>query len=100
MPFWASCELDVPALIWIFLVNDVPSLLNAPKNWASLFGRPSVSPGAPRPRSLRESYQTTAILPVVGSSEIFGRNWLFTVASSLTRTGGLQVEPVVSEYWT
>src|ERR671923_3109178 len=100
MWFCASCEFDVPALIWRFGENVCPSLEKAPQNWASSFGTPSVSPGPPVPRSARESYQTTAILPVVGSSEIFGRNWLFVVASSLTRTGGLQVEPVVSEYRT
>src|SRR5258708_18863781 len=45
----------------------------------------------------RQSYQTTARLPVVGSSEIFGRNWLLAVLSSLTRTGALQVVPLSSE---
>src|SRR5919204_6721967 len=97
MWFPESCEFDVPALIWRFGVNVWPSLENAPQNWASSFGTPSVSPGPPAPRSLRESYQTTAILPVVGSSEIFGRNWLFVVASSFTRTGALQVAPPSSE---
>src|SRR4051812_23222463 len=48
---------------------------------------------APAPRSLRLSYQTTARLPVVGSSEIFGRNWLLAVVSSFTRTAALQVAP-------
>src|SRR5437867_11103642 len=97
MPFCASCEFDVPALIWVLLVNVCPSLLNAPQNWASSFGTPSVSPGPPVPRSLRESYHTTARFPLVGSSEIFGRNWLFVVLSSFTRTGPLHVEPLSSE---
>src|SRR5438552_18382050 len=97
MPLCASCEFDVPALIWRLLVNVCPSLLNAPQNCASSFGTPSVSPAPPVPRSLRESYQTTAIRPLVGSSESFGRNWLFLVASSLTRTGALQVLPESSE---
>ena len=57
----------------------------------------SVSPGPPVPRSLRQSYQTTARLPVVGSSEIFGRNWLLAVLSSFTRTAPLQVAPPSSE---
>src|SRR5258708_4452333 len=74
-----------------------PSVLNAPQNWASSFGMPLVSPGPPRPRSFRESYHTTARFPVVGSSEIFGRNWLFVVLSSFTRTGALHVAPSSSE---
>src|SRR6266849_1995658 len=52
---------------------------------------------SPAPRSRRESYQTAARLPVVGSSEILGRNWLFTVESSLTRTPELHVAPPSSE---
>src|SRR6266516_7851652 len=98
MWFPESCEFDVPALIWMFEVNVFPpSLLNAPQNWASSFGTPSVSPGPPVPRSLRESYQTTARFPLVGSSEIFGRNWLFFVLSLFTRTGALHVAPLLSE---
>src|SRR3989442_925910 len=100
MPLWASCEFDVPALIWMLLANVCPSLLNAPQNWASSFGTPSVSPAPPVPRSLRASYQTTAMSPVVGSSEIFGRNWLFVVVSSLTRTGALHVAPASTEQRT
>src|SRR5437762_7875049 len=73
MPLPESCEFDVPVLIWMFLENVCPlSVLNAPQNWASSFGTPSVSPGPPVPRSFRESYHTTARFPVVGSSEIFG----------------------------
>src|SRR5438128_657161 len=50
MPFPESCEFDVPALIWLFVVNvRPPSVLNAPQNWASSFGTPSVSPGPPAP---------------------------------------------------
>src|SRR5438876_10560062 len=98
MWFPESCESDVPALIWMFLVNvSPPSVLNAPQNWASSFGTPSVSPGLPVPRSLRESYHTTARFPLVGSSEIFGRNRLFFVLSSYTRTGLLHVAPSSSE---
>src|SRR6059036_2245646 len=93
----ASCEFDVPALIRRFGENVWPSLEKAPQNCASSSGTPSVSPAPPVPRSARESYQTTAIRPVVGSSEIFGRNWLLVVASSLTRTGPLQVAPSSSE---
>jgi len=68
-----------------------------PQNWASSFRMPSASPGPPVPKSLRESYQTTARLPVVGSREIFGRNWLLAVLSSFTRTAALQVAPLSSE---
>src|SRR5260370_8080833 len=86
MAFPESCEFDVPALIWMFALNVCPpSLLNAPQNWASSFGTPLVSPGPPVPRSFRESYHTTARFPVVGSSEIFGRNWLFVVRASFPR---------------
>src|ERR671931_593646 len=89
---------EVPALIWMLGANETPpSVLNEPQNWASSFGRPSVSPGPPAPRSLRASYQTTAMSPVVGSSAILGRNWLFAVASSFTRLGALQVAPLSSE---
>src|SRR6266487_2884419 len=98
MWFPESCEFDVPALIWILAVKVWPPLvLNAPQNWASSFGTPSVSPEPPLPRSLRESYHTTARFPLVGSSEIFGRNWLFLVWSSFTRTGLLHVAPSLSE---
>src|SRR5260370_30458580 len=98
MPLPESREFDVPALIWIFLVNICPpSVLTAPQNWASSFGPPWVSQGPPAPRSFRESYHTTARFPVVGSSEIFGRNWLFVVLSSFTRTGLLHVAPSSSE---
>src|SRR5438132_1280860 len=98
MWFPESCEFDVPALIWMFGVNVCPAfVLNAPQNWASSFGTPSVSPDPPVPRSFRESYHTTARFPVVGSSEIFGRNWLFFVLSSFTRTGLLHVAPSSSE---
>ena len=48
-----SCEFDVPALIWMFEVNVCPSPLNAPQNWASSFGSPSVSPAPPVPESFR-----------------------------------------------
>src|SRR2546421_6535663 len=52
MPFPESCEFEVPALIWMFVVNVCPpSVLNAPQNWASSFGTPSLSPGPPVPRS-------------------------------------------------
>src|SRR6266516_2471426 len=96
-----SCEFDVPVLIWRFEENvSPPSELNAPQNWASSFGTPSVSPGPPFSRSFRASYHTTAILPVVGSREILGRNWLFDVWSSFTRTPGLHVTPWSSEYRT
>src|SRR5947207_13944912 len=97
MPLCASWEFEVPVLIWMLLENVCPSLLNAPQNWASSFGTPSVSPAQPLPRSLRASYQTTAMCAVVGSSEIFGRNWLFAVLSSFTRTGALHVAPPSSE---
>src|SRR5205085_4613567 len=93
-----TCEFDVPALIWIFGVKDVPPLvLKAPQTCASSLGMPSVSPAPPAPRSFRESYQTTARLPVVWSSEILGMNWLFLVLSSFTRTPALQVAPLSSE---
>src|ERR671936_1184754 len=98
MWFPESWEFDVPALIWRFGVKVCPSLEKAPQNCASSFGTPSVSPAPPVPKSARESYQTTAILPVVGSSEIFGRNWLLDVASSFTRTAALQVAPPSSEW--
>src|SRR6478752_3016681 len=101
MPFPESCELEVPALIWMFVVNEAPPLvLNAPQNCASSFGRPLVSPGPPAPRSSLESCQDTARLPVVGSSAIFGRNWLFLVVSSFTRTPALHVAPPSSEWRT
>src|SRR5512140_798512 len=98
MPLWASAELDVPALIWMLgLKLSPPSVLNEPHSCASVLGRPSVSPVPPVPRSLRASYQVTARLPVVGSSDIFGMNWLLTVLSSFTRTPPLQVAPLSSE---
>src|SRR6266849_3963269 len=98
MPLPESCEFDVPALIWMFVVNvRPPSVLNAPQNWASSLGMPSVSPDPPMPRSFRQSYHTKARFPVVGSSEIFDRNWLFFVWSSFTRTGLLHVAPSSSE---
>src|SRR3989440_8400333 len=101
MPLPESCEFDVPVLIWMFAVKVCPpSLLNDPQNWASSLGTPSVSPGPPVPRSFRESYHTTARFPVVGSSEIFGRNWLFFVRSSFTLTGLLHVVPSSSEWRT
>src|SRR5512142_848378 len=93
-----TCEFDVPALIWKLGVKDKPpSVLKAPQNCASSLGIPLVSPGPPVPRSARESYQTTARLPVVWSSEILGRNWLLCVLSSLTRTPALHVAPSSSE---
>src|SRR5712691_7474078 len=99
MPLPESGEFDVPALIWMLGVNEVPpSVLNAPQNCASSLGMPSVSPGPPSPRSALASYQPTARLPVVGSREIFGRNWLLVVRSSFTRTGALQVAPPSSEW--
>src|SRR6266487_3209969 len=97
MWFPESCEFDVPALIWKFGNVSPPFVLNAPQNWASSFGTPSVSPGPPVPRSFRESYHTTASFPLFGSSEIFGRNWLFFVWSLFTRTGLLHVAPLLSE---
>src|SRR5215469_16654435 len=101
MPLPESCEFDVPALIWMLGVNVCPpSMLNAPQNCASSLGTPSVSPGPPVPRSLRASYQTTARLPLVGSSAILGKNWLFCVVSSFTRTPLLHVVPPSSEYRT
>src|SRR5438477_12939269 len=93
-----TCEFDVPALIWIFGVKDLPpSVLKAPQTCASSLGMPSVSPAPPAPRSLRASYQLTARLPLVGSREILGRNWLLVVLSSFTRTPALQVAPLSSE---
>src|ERR1041384_6434416 len=101
MPLPESCEFEVPALIRIFGPNEAPPfVLNAPQNCASVLGRPSVSPEPPVPRSLRASYQTVARLPVVWSSAILGRNWLFTVLSLLTRTPELQVDPLSSENCT
>src|SRR5438046_191118 len=98
MAFPESCEFDVPVLILMFVVNVCPPfVMHAPQTWASSFGTPSVSPEPPEPRSFRESYQTTASFPLVGSSEIFGRNWLFVVWSSFTRTGPLHVAPASSE---
>ena len=98
MPLPESAAFEVPALIWTFGVNEAPpSVLKAPQSCASSFGRPSVSPEPPRPRSFRASCHTTATSPVVGSSEIFGRNWLLAVLSSLTRTPSLQVAPPSSE---
>src|SRR6266487_2633695 len=98
IPLPESWELEVPPLIWMLGVKlAAPLVLNAPQNWASSFGMPLVSPGPPAPRSLRLSYQTTAMLPVVGSSEIFGRNWLLAVVSAFTRTAALQVAPLSSE---
>src|SRR5207249_1987849 len=100
MPFPESCEFDVPWLIRVFALNETPSELNAPQTWASSLGTPSVSPAPPVPRSFRASYQITAICPVVGSSEIFGRNCEFVVVSSLTRVGPLHVAPPSTEYLT
>src|SRR5437763_10818834 len=97
MWFPESCEFDVPWLIRMFDVKDTPSELNAPHTCASSLGTPFVSPAPPVPRSLRESYQITAICPVVGSSEIFGRNCEFVVVSSFTRVGPLHVAPPSSE---
>src|SRR5690242_6132310 len=98
MPLPESCEFEVPALIWMLGVKLCPpSVLKAPQNCASSLGTPSVSPGPPVPRSLRASYHTTASLPLVGSSEILGRNWLLVVWSSLTRTPPLHVTPLSSE---
>src|SRR5712692_7642383 len=93
-----SAALDVPSLIWILPPHHTPPLvLKAPQNCASSLAILSVSPEPPAPRSRREWYQTAPRLPVVGSSEILGRNWLFTVESSLTRTPRLQVTPPSSE---
>src|SRR5690349_10098594 len=93
-----ACAFDVPALMRLFGVNDAPaSVLKAPQNCASSFGMPSVSPGPPDPRSIRESYHATASCPVVGSSDIFGKNWLLVVVSSLTLTPALHVAPMSSE---
>src|SRR5712692_7074726 len=101
MPLPEACEFDVPALIWMFLPNVCPpSVLNAPQNWASSLAMPLGSVGPPCPRSLRQSYQTTATFPVVGSSEILERKWLFWVVSSFTRTGVLHVWPWSSEELT
>src|SRR5437868_5153194 len=98
MPLPESAALDVPALIWRLAPKDAPpSVLNAPQNWASSLAMPSVSADPPVPRSPRASYQTAARLPVVGSSAILGRNWLFAVESSLTRTPELHVAPPSSE---
>src|SRR5215510_11704379 len=99
MPLPERRELEVPPLIWKFAVKLAPPLaLNAPQNCASSLAIPSVSPGPPVPRSLRLSYQTVASLPVVGSSDSLGRNWLLTVWSSLTRTAPLHVAPLLSEW--
>src|SRR2546421_6694904 len=98
MPLCASAEFDVPALTCRFENVLPPSLLNPAQYRASSFGTPSVSPGPPVPRSALESYHDTARFPVVGSSEIFGRNWLLLVESWLTRTGALHVAPVSSEW--
>src|SRR5436190_23318826 len=68
--------------------------------WTSVLGMPSVSPEPPEPASFRASYQESATLPVDWSTAIDGMNWLFTVASSFTRTAGDQVAPLSSEYWT
>ena len=87
----------MPALIWRLGVKLVPSLEKAPQNCASSFETPFVSPVPPVPRSLRESYQTTAIWPLVGSIAILGMNWLFVPVSSFTRTGALHVVPESSE---
>src|SRR5512141_2449093 len=101
MPLCESAEFEVPALIWKFGWKDwLPLVLKVPQNCASVLGRPSVSPEPPVPKSERESYQTTARFPVVGSNEIFGMNWLLTVLSSLTRTPLLQVAPLSSEWRT
>src|SRR5258708_40017033 len=98
MLFPESWELEVPALIGMLRVKlAAPLVLNAPQNWASSFGMPSVSPGPPVPRSLRQSYQTTAMSPVVGSSEIFGRNWLLVGVLSFTRTAVLHRAPPSSQ---
>ena len=49
----------------------------------------------------RQSCQQTMKFPVGSSMEIFGLNWLRTVASSFTRIGdALQVVPLLSEYFS
>src|SRR5262249_23827426 len=76
------------------------SVENPAQYCASELRSPSVSPGPPTPRSARESYHETARLPEVGSSEIFGRNWLLRPVSWFTRTASLHVAPPVSEWRT
>src|SRR5579859_3784697 len=50
------------------------------------------------PAELRASCQQTAIFPDRRLLAILGKNWLFVVASSLTRMGGLlHVAPSLSE---
>src|SRR2546425_2831731 len=93
-----SGELDVPAESWRLGEKLAPkSVLTAPKNCASSLATPLVSPGPCAPSSLRESCQVTATLPVVWSSASFGKNCERLVLSSLTRTGALQVAPLLSE---
>src|SRR2546423_13404730 len=100
MPLWASAEFEVPALTRRFENVAPPSVENPAQYRASSFGRPSVSPAPPVPRSARESYHDATRFPVVGSSEIFGRNWLFDPTSWFTRTGELHVAPSSSEWRT
>src|SRR5439155_25205130 len=92
--------LDGPLATWTLGEKELPpSALPAAKTIASVSTCPSVSP-APLPLSSRQSYQETAILPVVWSTARSGQNWLLAPVSSLTRRRWLQVEPLLSEKLT
>ena len=88
-----SAAFDVPALTCAFENVAPPSVENAGPVLRVVVHDAVGVAGAWSPMSARESYQETARLPDVGSSEIFGRNWLLALASLLTLTGALHVAP-------
>src|SRR5881396_919050 len=90
MPLPAVSAFEVPPLTSRFAPNAAPPLvLKAQKNWAVLLAA-----------LFRASCQQTAMSPLVWSSAIRGRNWLFVVASAFTRTGALHVAPLLIDVRT
>src|SRR5262249_62395630 len=63
-----------------------PSVLTPAKSWVCVFEG-----------LLRQSYQSMARSPVLGSTATSGKNWLLAVRSSLMRSAALQVLPLSSE---
>ena len=84
-----SLQFDVPVLIWRFALQvSPPSVLIEAKYWKVSLPPPE----------LRVSYQVASTLPVLWSTAISGRNWVFAPPSSLIFTGVLHVAPSLSEW--
>ena len=58
---------------------------------------PSMALAARSPGATNASYGTPPTLPVLWSTAMLGKNWLFVPMSSLTRTGAVHVLPASSE---